>query len=131
MIKKSRYFLFAVGVIFFWNQTASSQMTNNPHPVPNERQLAWQEAELGALFSYDLHVFDGKKYIQSRNRTDPIPDHQIFSPKHLDPDGLLPEPDVQQFEPVLTQRVRLVIPEATALPQIKKFSILFVDKREK
>ena len=119
MNKKTKYCLFAAAAVFVWNHTASSQTADSPQPVPNDRQLTWQEVELGALFSYDLHVFDGKKYIQRRNRIDPIPDHQIFSPKHLDPDGLLPKPDVQQFEPVSTQRVRLVIPEATALPQLK------------
>jgi len=55
-------------------------------PVPNARQLAWQNAELGALISYDLHVFDGKRYIQSENRITPIEDYQIFNPKKLDTD---------------------------------------------
>ena len=31
-------------------------------PIPNPAQLAWQQAELGAVFHYDLHVFDGEKY---------------------------------------------------------------------
>ena len=51
--------------------------------------MAWQKAELGALFSYDLHVFDGKRYEQngpSGNRTNPIPDYQIFSPDSLNTD---------------------------------------------
>lgn len=44
---------------------------------------------MGAVFHYDLHVFDGKKYQQngaSGNRTNPIPDFQIFSPEKLDTD---------------------------------------------
>ncbi len=57
-----------------------------PYPKPNKRQLAWQEAELGVVFHYDLHVFDGKKYGQGGNRIDPIPDYQIFNPKKLDTD---------------------------------------------
>ncbi|MFC2166418.1 alpha-L-fucosidase [Acidobacteriota bacterium] len=73
-------------VLVVLNHNIFSQSKNNPVPVPNERQLAWQEAELGVLFSYDLHVFDGKKYRQSRNRITPIPDYQIFKPKHLDTD---------------------------------------------
>lgn len=55
-------------------------------PQPNERQLAWQEAELGAVFHYDLHVFDGKKYGQGRNRITPVDDYQIFSPDQLNTD---------------------------------------------
>ena len=56
------------------------------YPVPNKRQLAWQEAELGVVYHYDLHVFDGKKYGQGGNRIDPVPDYQIFNPKNLDTD---------------------------------------------
>lgn len=55
-------------------------------PIPNKRQLAWQQAELGVVFHYDLHVFDGKQYKQGRNRIDPIEDHQIFNPQNLDTD---------------------------------------------
>lgn len=53
-------------------------------PVPNERQLAWQQAELGFIFHYDLHVFDSSLYNQTRNRVTPIPDYNIFNPKQLD-----------------------------------------------
>ena len=55
-------------------------------PVPNARQLAWQEAEMGVVFHYDLHVFDGKSYGQGGNRVTPMQDHQIFNPKHLNTD---------------------------------------------
>ncbi|MEZ4969162.1 MAG: alpha-L-fucosidase [Flavobacteriaceae bacterium] len=55
-------------------------------PVPNKRQLAWQEAELGVVFHYDLHVFDGIKYGQGNNRIDPVKDYQIFNPEKLDTD---------------------------------------------
>ena len=51
---------------------------NSPYPIPNKKQLAWQEAEMGAVFHYDLHVFDGKKYGQGGNRINPVPDYQIF-----------------------------------------------------
>ena len=56
------------------------------YPLPNKRQLAWQQAELGAVFHYDLHVFDGLQYRQQNNRIDPIVDHQIFNPPSLDTD---------------------------------------------
>ncbi len=58
-------------------------------PKPNASQLAWQQAEMGAVFHYDLHVFDGKEYQQgggSGNRTNPVPDYQIFNPEELDTD---------------------------------------------
>lgn len=55
-------------------------------PLPNHRQLAWQQAEMGAIFHYDLHVFDGKKYGQANNRISPMPDYQIFRPEKLDTD---------------------------------------------
>jgi alpha-L-fucosidase len=58
----------------------------NKIPVPNKRQLAWQEAELGAVFHYDLHVFDGQKYGQGGNRITPVNDYQVFDPKKLDTD---------------------------------------------
>ena len=55
-------------------------------PRPNARQLAWQEAEFGVVFHYDLHVFDGKRYGQGGNRIAPIPDYNIFNPQQLDTD---------------------------------------------
>lgn len=58
-------------------------------PKPNTAQLAWQQAEMGAVFHYDLHVFDGKKYAQNGlagNRTNPVLDYQIFNPEQLDTD---------------------------------------------
>lgn len=55
-------------------------------PVPNKAQLAWSEAELGILFSYDIHVFDGKRYNQALNRITPVEDYNIFNPVNLDTD---------------------------------------------
>jgi len=52
-------------------------------PIPNKQQLAWQQAELGALISYDLHVLDTSKYVQSENRITPIPNYNIFNPPNL------------------------------------------------
>lgn len=53
-------------------------------PKPNPAQLAWQEAELGMIFHYDLHVFDTSKYRQADNRIRPIADYTIFNPEQLD-----------------------------------------------
>lgn len=55
-------------------------------PLPTPAQLTWQDAELVAVFHYDLHVFDGKKYNQAYNRTTPIEDINIFNPEQLDTD---------------------------------------------
>ncbi len=55
-------------------------------PVPTPSQLAWQNAELGVVFHYDLHVFDNKKYNQAVNRITPIADYNIFNPDQLNTD---------------------------------------------
>ena len=53
-------------------------------PLPNKQQLAWQKAELGVVFHYDLHVFDTSKYNQGTNRITPVVDYNIFNPEKLD-----------------------------------------------
>ncbi len=55
-------------------------------PVPTETQLNWQNAELVAVFHYDLHVFDGEKYNQAKNRITPVADYNIFNPEKLNTD---------------------------------------------
>ncbi|MCY1719325.1 alpha-L-fucosidase [Prolixibacteraceae bacterium Z1-6] len=55
-------------------------------PIPTQAQLNWQNAELVAVFHYDLHVFDGVKYNQQKNRITPVEDINIFNPKQLDTD---------------------------------------------
>ena len=55
-------------------------------PLPTEAQLVWQNAEQVAVFHYDLHVFDGIKYNQAKNRITPIADYNIFNPEKLDTD---------------------------------------------
>ena len=55
-------------------------------PQPTRAQMVWQDAELTAVFHYDLHVFDGQKYNQARNRITPIADINIFNPSHYDTD---------------------------------------------
>lgn len=54
--------------------------------VPSSAQLQWQEAEMGAIFHYDLHVFDGERYSQEANRRRPVADRSIFAPPRLDTD---------------------------------------------
>ena len=55
-------------------------------PIPTQAQLDWQNAELVAVFHYDLHVFDGEQYNQQVNRITPIEDYNIFNPEKLDTD---------------------------------------------
>lgn len=55
-------------------------------PLPTPAQIKWQEAELVAVFHYDLHLFDGKRYVQSQNRITPIADYNRFRPDKLDTD---------------------------------------------
>jgi alpha-L-fucosidase len=55
-------------------------------PVPSSAQLAWQQAELGVVFHYDLHVFDDEHYNQGKNRRVAYPDPNIFDPVDLDTD---------------------------------------------
>lgn len=52
-------------------------------PLPNAKQIAWQKAELGVIFHYDLHVFDTSLYVQAKNRITPIADYNIFNPTQL------------------------------------------------
>jgi alpha-L-fucosidase len=55
-------------------------------PIPTQAQLVWQNAELVAVFHYDLHVFDGIKYNQQKNRVTPVADYNIFNPEKLNTD---------------------------------------------
>lgn len=77
-------------IFCFFSATLSyTQNNKSPIPRPNPAQLAWQKAELGAVFHYDLHVFDNQKYRQngsSGNRINPVANHQIFNPAKLDTD---------------------------------------------
>lgn len=73
-------------MLSIWIFVQTSQSIAQELPLPNKRQLAWQKAELGVIFHYDLHVFDSSKYSQSNNRVEPIRDYSIFNPKKLDMD---------------------------------------------
>lgn len=56
------------------------------YPVPKPMQWKWHEAELGVVFHYDLHVFDGQVYGQGNNRINPVEDYNIFNPTQLNTD---------------------------------------------
>lgn len=64
-----------------------------PAPVPKPRpgQLAWQEAELVAMYHYDLHLFDApgekhRRYNQGANRLRKFPGTDAFNPTQIDVD---------------------------------------------
>lgn len=54
--------------------------------TPTGSQKKWHEAEMGAIFHYDIHVFDGERYVQTSNRSTPVEDINIFHPTDLDTD---------------------------------------------
>jgi alpha-L-fucosidase len=55
-------------------------------PIPTHAQLDWQNAELAALVCWDMHVFDGEFYVQSKARITPVEDYNIFNPQKYDMD---------------------------------------------
>mgnify|MGYP000352785664 CR=1 FL=1 len=63
--------------------------------IPKPHQLKWHEAEMGAVFHYDLHVFDGIRYGQGNNRISPIEDSQHFQPHPI----AIPTNGSQQLKP--------------------------------
>ncbi len=67
-------------------QIAVAKISIGQVPIPTPAQLAWVDAEIIVLISYDLHVFDGKRYVQPKNRITPIADYNIFNPTKLDTD---------------------------------------------
>ncbi|MBI1387155.1 MAG: glycoside hydrolase family 29 [bacterium] len=66
----------------FASESASTAVTDSP--IPNAAQLAWQRAELGVVFHWDLHVFDGVNYRQGYNRITPIENIDMFHPSEYD-----------------------------------------------
>lgn len=76
-----------ISVLFLWISIFGlSAQKIESIPKPNPAQLRWSEAEFGVVFHYDLHVFDNKKYNQTANRIEPMPDYNIFNPESLDTD---------------------------------------------
>ena len=73
-------------LLWFAADRISAEEETTALPRPNPAQAAWQEAEMGVVFHYDLHVFDGKRYAQGRNRITPVSDYNLFNPEHLDTD---------------------------------------------
>ncbi|MFV0272323.1 MAG: hypothetical protein ACK5HZ_11765 [Macellibacteroides fermentans] len=75
-------------LLFVFIISVNGQKKNEKHtiPLPTQAQLNWQNADLVAVFHYDLHVYDGVKYNQFHNRITPIPYINIFNSEKLDTD---------------------------------------------
>lgn len=76
--------VFTLLTFFFTCNLSSAYGTEIQLPKPAPHQIKWHEAELGVVFHYDLHVFDGQVYGQGNNRINPIEDYNIFHPDKLD-----------------------------------------------
>jgi len=66
--------------------TAPQTGEDESFPRPHAAQLAWQEAELGFLISYELHTFNEGPYVQRKARVTTIENVDQFSPEKLDTD---------------------------------------------
>ncbi len=86
MVKKVIFYYFVLGIWLALGHSICAQNSHLSLPVPNKAQLAWQEAELGVVFHYDLHVFDEEQYGQGNNRINPVLNYNIFNPEELDTD---------------------------------------------
>lgn len=75
-----------IGIFCCLLMVMSANSQTDLHPVPAPHQLKWHEAEMGVVFHYDLHVFDGLVYGQGNNRINPVEDYNIFNPTQLDTD---------------------------------------------
>lgn len=71
-------------LVVFTSVNAKTDKTGYPVPAPH--QVKWHQAEIGVVFHYDLHVFDGLVYGQGDNRINPVEDYNIFNPEYLDTD---------------------------------------------
>ncbi|MEJ7736812.1 MAG: alpha-L-fucosidase [Chitinophagaceae bacterium] len=77
--------LYSLFILFFASSFSAQAQPKHAIsiPFPNKQQLAWQQAEFGMVFHYDLHVFDSSKYSQPANRITPVADYNIFNPSQL------------------------------------------------
>lgn len=85
-MKKRRLLVLFFAILLPLSEYAQTEEVNHELPLPTQAQLNWQNAELIAVFHYDLHVFDNVRYDQAYNRITPIPDINIFNPEQLDTD---------------------------------------------
>lgn len=81
-----KYFVFFLINVFAFCRGSTAAVNADSIPLPSGKQLAFQDAEIGVIFHYDLHVFDNKKYNQTNNRVTVVDDYNIFHPAHLNTD---------------------------------------------
>lgn len=88
-----KLFLFVAVFVFCGllvaNETAQKEIIDLKIPTPRAPQLAWQNAELVAMYHYDLHIFDPagephQRYNQTQNRLRKFPNADFFMPTNLD-----------------------------------------------
>lgn len=73
-------------LLIFFFLCSITTWAQQPVLTPKALQLKWHQTEMGAVFHYDLHVFDGIRYGQGNNRINPIEDYNIFNPTELNTD---------------------------------------------
>ena len=78
-------FSLANNKLFAMNQNDSGSMTEVSHPRPTPAQGAWQNFEVGVLFSLDLPVFAPGGWTDKLQTYDP----NLFNPTQLDTDQWL------------------------------------------
>ena len=97
---------------------AMGQQTEIPRPAPH--QLKWHESEMGVVFHYDLHVFDGIKYGQGNNRVQPIEDYNIFNPTQLNTDQWV-QAAKERCQSVLPESVEMARRQGRYHPRLRQF----------
>lgn len=101
---------------------ATAQEISSP-VLPRPNQLLWQQSGIGAVFHYDLHVFDGVRYSQPENRIR----HYTVEAHTADGWTVLCEgrsvgsKRIECFSPVMTDKLRLTVTEAVSEPEIASF----------
>ncbi len=87
----SALFLGNIGCSYSANHNQQNQSCNQQElkklsiPYPTPAQLAWQQAELGVIFSYDIHTFTDGDYWPERGSL-PIDNIDVFNPTELNTD---------------------------------------------
>jgi len=76
----------SAGGLALLSKAGAEDLSAKAFPRPTSAQYAWQEAELGVIFHYDLHLFDDKRYKQRENRLTDYGEPNIFKPTELDTD---------------------------------------------
>jgi len=85
-MKTLRYLFIITAITFICVPQIIRAQEKEQVPIPSQAQLTWQNAELAALVCWDMHVFDGEFYVQSKVRITPVKDYNTFNPQKYDMD---------------------------------------------